>query len=297
MRGSIVRSAVLAIAVFILPAMPMHAQTVQERMLVSPDWLQRRLGTVTLLHIGDAASYDTRHIPGAVLIETSSLLVQRNGTPNELPSIDALERTFRRAGAGATERIVVYSVDPLLAARAWFTLDYLGQGNRVSLLDGGLTKWMASGYAVTNEPASPQAGSFEARPLAQTITRLAAMREIVRLREPLGSSLVLLDARTPEQYYGDEAGPDVAHAGHIPGAVNIPYTANLDASGALRSVADLRTLYLQAGLTRSSVNIVYCRTGMQASMTYFVLRYLGYDATLYDGSFVEWSNAGEMIAS
>lgn len=297
MRGSIVRSAVLAIAVFVLPVVPIHAQKVQEQMLVSPDWLQRRLGRVTLLHIGDGASYDARHIPGAVLIETSSLLVQRKGAPNELPSVDALERTFRRAGVGATGRIVVYSADPLLAARAWFTLDYLGQGNRVSLLDGGLTKWMAAGYATTNEPASPMSGSFEARPVAQTITRLAAMREIVRRREQLGSRLVLLDARSPEQYYGDEAGPDVAHAGHIPGAVNIPYTENLDACGALRSVADLRTLYLQAGLTRSSANIVYCRTGMQASMTYFVLRCLGYDATLYDGSFVEWSNSGEMIAS
>lgn len=62
--------------------------------------------------------------PRPVLIEMSSLLVQRNGTPNELPSIDALERVFRAAGIGATGRIVVYSVDPLLAARAWFTLDY-----------------------------------------------------------------------------------------------------------------------------------------------------------------------------
>jgi thiosulfate/3-mercaptopyruvate sulfurtransferase len=278
-------------------ALPLHAQAVREQMLVQPDWLQRRLGTVTLLHIGDAAGYDAGHIPGAVLVELSSLLVQRDGTPNELPPIDALERVFRAAGVGTRERVVVYSNDPLLAARAWFTLDYLGQGNRAALLNGGLTKWIAAGYATSTERAAPKPGSFEARPVPQTITRLATMREVVKLREQLGPNLVLIDARPPAQYFGDEAGPDVQHAGHIPGAVNLPYPSNLDATGSFKSVSDLRLIYHQAGVTRDSANIAYCRTGMQASMTYFVLRYLGYDASLYDGSFIEWSNAGEMIVS
>ena len=284
-------------AIAVLLALPLQAQRVQEQMLVSPDWLQRRLGMVTVLHIGDAASYEARHIPGAVLIELSSLLVQRDGTPNELPPVDALEQIFRSAGAGATGRIVVYSVDPLHAARAWFTLDYLGQGGRASLLDGGLANWIAAGYAISTETAHPSPGSFEARPLPQTVVRLSKLREVVRLREQFGSSLVLIDARSAEQFCGAEAGPDVAQPGHIPGAVNVPYGSNLAVSGALRSVAELRAIYHAAGVTRKAANIVYCRTGMQASMTYFVLRYLGYDVMLYDGSFVEWSNAGEPIWS
>ncbi|HYK03873.1 MAG TPA: sulfurtransferase [Thermoanaerobaculia bacterium] len=291
------RRFITGFAALVLLALPIHAQRVQEQMLVSPDWLQRRLGIVTVLHVGDAASYDARHIPGAVLIEMSSLLAQRNGTPNELPPIDALERLFRAAGVNATGRIVVYSIDPLLAARAWFTLDYLGQGSRVSLLDGGLAKWMAAGYAISSEKTAPRSGTFEARPVPQTIAPLSTMRELVRLREQLGPNLVLIDARSSEQFCGDEAGPDVAHPGRIPGAVNVPYASNLDGTGALRPVADLRAIYHRAGVTRESANVVYCRTGMQASMTYFVLRYLGYDVTLYDGSFVEWSNAGEMIFS
>lgn len=297
MRSRIHRRAVLVCGILVMLALPLHAQAVREQMLVQPDWLQRRLGTVTLLHIGDAAGYDTSHIPGAVLVELSSLLAQRDGTPNELPPIDALERVFRAAGVGARERIVVYSSDPLLAARAWFTLDYLGQGDRVAMLDGGLTKWLAAGYATSKERVQPKPGSFEARAVPQAVTRLAAMREIVRLRDQLGSGLVLIDARSSAQFSGDEAGPDVQHAGHIPGAMNIPYASNLDATGSFKSVYDLRLIYHQAGVTRDSANIVYCRTGMQASMTYFVLRYLGYDASLYDGSFIEWSNAGEMIWS
>lgn len=295
MRHHAYLRAVLACAVVAALALPLPAQAVREQMLVSADWLQRRLGTVTILHIGDAPGYDAGHIPDAVLVEMSSLLAQRDGTPNELPPIDVLEGVFRAAGVGASGRIVIYSSDPLLAARAWFTLDSLGQGDRAALLDGGLAKWAAAGYAVSTARVQPRPGSFEARPVPEAITRLATMRELVRLRDQLGPNLVLIDARSVQQFYGDEAGADVSHAGHIPGAVNVPFAANLDASGALRPAAQLRLLYQQAGVTRESANIVYCRTGMQASLTYFVLRYLGYDTTLYDGSYIEWSNAGESI--
>ena len=294
---SFIRAIAATFAALLLLSPPLHAQSVQEQMLVSPDWLQRRLGIVTVLHVGDAASYNARHIPGAVLVDISSLLVQRDGTPNELPPVDTLERIFRAAGVNATGRIVVYSIDPLHAARAGFTLDYLGQGQRTSLLNGGLANWTAAGYATSTETPAPRPGSFEASPRPQNVVRLATLRELIRLRDQLGPSLVLIDARSPEQFCGEEAGPDVANAGHIPGAVNIPFSWNLDNSGALRSVADLRTMYLRAGVTKDGANIVYCRTGMQASLTYFVLRYFGYDVTLYDGSFIEWSNAGEMIWS
>jgi thiosulfate/3-mercaptopyruvate sulfurtransferase len=276
--------------------LPLPAQAVRERMLVSPDWLQRRLGTVTLLHIGDAAGYDAGHIPGAVLLEMSSLLVERNGTPNELPPIDVVERVFRAAGVGSREPIVVYSSDPVFAARAWFTLDYLGQGSRSAVLDGGLTRWVAVGYATSKERAQPAVGTFEALAAPETVVRLATLREIIRLREQLGPNLVLIDSRPVAQFAGGEGGPGVRRPGIIPGAVNIPYASNLDATGAFRSVQELRWLYHRAGVTRESANIAYCRTGMQASLTYFVLRYLGYEAVLYDGSFIEWSNAGERIA-
>ena len=297
MRSRIHYRAALAWVVFAMLALPLHAQAVREQMLVSPDWLQHRLGTVTLLHIGDPAGYDANHIPGAVLVEISSLLVQRDGTPSELPPIDVLERVFRAAGVGARERVVVYSSDPLLAARVWFTLDYLGQGDRVSMLDGGLTKWIAAGGPTSKERVRPKRGSFEAHAVPRTVTHLPTMREIVRLRDRFGPNLVLVDARPVAQFLGEETGPDVRRAGSIPGAVNIPAGFNLDSTGAFRSVEELRAISQQAGVTGESANVVYCRTGMQASITYFVLRYLGYDVSLYDGSFIEWSNAGEMIWS
>lgn len=289
------RNFLLASLIAALLAPAIEAQAVRGEMLVSAGWLHRRLGMVTVLHIGDAAGYDAGHIPGAALIEPRSLLVQRDGIPNELPPVDALEGLFRAAGVGARERIVVYSNDPLLAARAWFTLDYLGHGRRTSLLDAGLAKWVAAGYATSTKRTSPAPGGFEAHAVPQKVVDLAAMKELVSTREERGRPFAIVDARPPAQFSGDEPGSGVAHAGRIPGAVNVPYASNLDATGALKSVSELRLLYSELGLARSSTNVVYCRTGMQAAMTYYVLRYLGYDVALYDGSFLEWSNAGEIV--
>lgn len=257
------------------------------QMLVSPDWLQQHLHTVTVLHAGSAADYAAGHIPGAVLVEMSSMLCDRDGTPNELPSIEALQSVFQAAGVNVRGRIVIYSTDPVLAARAWFTLDYLGQGNRVSILDGGYAKWAADGCLTTRVPAVAIPGSFEARPMSQAVIRLATLREVIRLRQQLGPNLAVIDTRAPAQY---------ADA-HIPGAVNVPFADHFNADGTLRPANELRALYRAAGVSKESANIAYCRTGMQAAVTYFVLRYLGYDAALYDGSYVEWTNAGETVWS
>lgn len=296
MKTRIDRSIVFTFALLVAIAVPSLAKT-RDEMLVSTGWLERNQRNVTVLHIGDRAGYDAGHIPGARLIEPTALLVQRDGIPNELPPIDALEKVFRASGAGSRGRIVVYSDDPLLAARAWFTLDYLGQGKRASLLDGGLAKWKADGRALSRESAIPRPGSFEARVMPDAVVRLDFMRKLVRLREQIVPGLVFVDARPPAQFIGAEAGPDVRHAGRIPGSINLPVAIHFAADGTFRPGGDLCRLYDDAGVSKVLLNVAYCRTGMQASVTYFVLRYLGYEAALYDGSYLEWSNAGEIIES
>lgn len=282
----------LALAILLL-ALPLSAQD----LLVSTDWLQANLPKVRVVDVGDRATYDAGHIPGAVLVELSSILTKIDSTPNELPPIDKLEAVFRGAGVGERQRIVLYSRDPINATRAWFTLDYLGHGFRTALLDGGFAKWKAEGRAVSTQPATPAASTFQAKVHLAALARLTAVHELVQSRGGFGSNLVLIDARPFEQFTGKEAGLDVKCPGHIPGAVNIPWSMNLTTGEppVFRSVADLRAMYEDAGVTKTSANIVYCRTGMLASMTYFTLKYIGYDATLYDGSFIEWSNRGETV--
>jgi len=279
-------------------ALPAAAQQGREDMLVSTQWLQQELANVKLVDVGDRAAYEAGHIPGAVLIEVSSLLTKRDGVPNELPPVAELEDVFARAGIGARDRIILYSRDPIFAARAWFTLDYLGAGKRAAILDGGIAKWTAERRPTSSGIVRTTPGSFEARVVPESVTRLATMRELVRLRDAAGPSLALIDARSRQQFDGTDAGAEVSFAGHIPGAVNVPFALNFIPGdmAVFRSARELRDLYARAGISRSTANVVYCRTGMQASVTYFVLKYLGYDASLYDGSYLEWSNAGEMIA-
>lgn len=286
----------MILALLIVMTMPACAEN-RNQMLVSADWLEGNARNVTVLHVGDRAGYEAGHIPAARLIEFSSLIEQHGSIPNELPPIDALESVFRAAGVGNRERIVVYSSDPLLAARAWFTLDYLGQGNRVSLLDGGMSKWKASGCALSRDVPIVRPGTFEARVMPEALIRLDAMRRLVRLRSQIAPGLVFIDARPPEQFAGMEAGADVQRAGRVPGSVNVPVAIHFAPDGTFRPADELRDEYERAGVSRDLVNVVYCRTGMQASVAYFALRYLGYDVALYDGSYLEWSNVGECIES
>jgi thiosulfate/3-mercaptopyruvate sulfurtransferase len=265
-------------------------QSVRKDVIVSPEWLAGH-PDVVVLDVSNGDAFLKGHIPGARLIELQSLVTDRDGTPNELPSVAALESLFSAAGVGDRSRIVVYSRDPLYAARAWFTLDYLGQGQRTSYLDGGFARWMDEARPVATEITPVEPTPFHSSVHAEAVTSLNAMRVLVRLRKELASDLALIDARGAEQFCGKEAGAGVDRAGHIPGAVNVTWTENLIAGAIPRLLPEreLREVYTMAGVSPRSTNVVYCRTGMQASLTYMVLKYLGYGATLYDGSFIEWN--------
>lgn len=272
------------------------AGTVNEQLLVSTKWLQQylRASGVTVVEIGDRATYESGHIAGARFIALNDFLVTRDSTPNELPDLPALEKTLSAAGVPNRGRIILYSRDIIDASRAFFTLDYLGLGDRLSILDGGFAKWKAENGAMeTGPPAAAAPTDFHSRVAPEVLVRLTAMRAAVAQTASEPSSIAIVDARSPAQFLGAEAGPDVTCGGHIPGAINVPWQTNLTGSmtPVFLSVPELRQLYRDAGVSDQASIVVYCRTGMQASVPYFVLRYLGRDVHLYDGSYVEWSRA------
>lgn len=289
MRRSIVAlSAVLCV----LAAHPV-AGRVDAQLLVSTEWLQQhRLDRgVTIVEIGDREAFLNGHIAGARFIALRDLLVARETIPNELPEVAALEKTFATAGIPDRGRIILYSRDIIAAARAFFTLDYLGCGERTSILDGGYAKWSSEDRPVESGPPLVAAERFSARPRPEVLVRLTALRTILYANETNALPLALVDARDPAQYLGAEAGADIQCAGHVPGAVNIPWNFNLTSSAApvFRSPHDLIAIYRNEGIKDGDTIIVYCRTGMQACVDYFVLRYLGREVHLYDGSYIEWS--------
>ena len=285
----------LAVAALLFAAL----MPVKQEMLVSTDWLAAHLHDplVVVVEVGERAQFEAGHIPGARFIAQREIVADCEGVPNEIPSEQVLIEAFTRAGVGDSKRIVIASRDPLVAARTWFTLDYLGHGDRASLLDGGMVRWTAEKRPTTTEApyVAPVRFTVDERP--HSVIPGVEVKRLVRNRGTLSEHVVLIDARPPDHFLGETAGAGVRRPGRIPGAENIPWSANFtsEAAPVLRSADDLRMLYASADVTDDGIAIAYCRTGMQASVTYFVLRYLGCDVTLYDGSFVEWSAADDTV--
>lgn len=290
-----IASSLLFIAVL---STPLFGQKLRPELIVSTDWLARHLDYAVVLDVGDARSFDLGHIPGARLLDFERLLITRHRVQHELPDVEVLEHIFTAIGAGDRGRIILYSRNPLHAARAWFTLDYLGHGSRTSILDGGYAKWINEGRPLEQGECDVEPLPFHAKLRSSAVTNLKVMRDIVKWRNVLGSSYALIDARPGDQYHGRDRSQDERH-GHIPGAVNVPWTDNVTFGDMSRFLPEpeLRETYRLAGVTPKSANIVYCRSGIQASVTYFVLKYLGFDATLYDGSFSEWSASPDTLVA
>jgi len=213
-------------------------------------------------------------------------------TLEEMPRVellpdDQLKANLEAVGLNNDSRIVIYSPLGLkYAARVFFTLDYLGLGGHAALLDGGIDKWNLEKRPTSTESPAVTKGSLTIHPHQQV---LAKMGYVQQLTSGASKAAVLLDSRPIERY----------RAGHLPGAVPFFWEKNLVSAEVpvLKSPDELRQLYSAAGAAAGKKIVSYCEVGHQASFTYFVARYLGYDAAMYDGSFTEWSAANQPAVS
>lgn len=255
--------------------------------LVSAEWLKRHLGDqgLVLLHAErNRAPFDSAHIAGARFIGMGSFTTKRGELLTELPSVSQLDSLFESLGVGDRGRIVLYG-EILPVTRLYFTLDYLGLGDRVSVMDGGLPAWVAAKGGVTREvtpPPQPTVLTVKPRP---EILANAPWVDAHRT-DP---ATILIDARTREEFDGTKAEEAVSRPGHIPGAVNLDWTATMS-DGKFRDLDQLRQLLAGAGAVPGKDIITYCRVGTRASAVYFVARLLGYRARIYDGSMNEWAS-------
>ena len=146
---------------------------VQSSLIVSTEWVAKHLNddSLVLLQVGDKDEYLAAHIPGAQFITLADISTPRGqGLVLELPSVDQLKATFEKLGVTDKSRIVVYFgkdwVTP--TARVFMTLDYLGLGDRTSILDGGLPAWRAEKRPVTAELREPKARDLHAETKPET---------------------------------------------------------------------------------------------------------------------------------
>ncbi len=253
------------------------AAAINDKMLVSTGWLAAHLRdrNVTVVHVGATRdAYQSGHIPGAVFLALADLAAERGGVPNEIPPLDKLTKTLEALGISNRGRIIVYGDEPVFAARLFYTLDYLGHGHRVALLDGGFAQWKRENRALETTVPAVNAEPFTPHIHLEQLVFLSQLKKVIP-----SDSLVLVDARPHEEFA----------PGHIPGAMNLFWLDNVDSDGKLLSVDELQKKH--ASVDHAKPVVTYCNTGMQASFEYFVLRYLGYNVAMYDGSYVEWSAA------
>ncbi|HWK89987.1 MAG TPA: rhodanese-like domain-containing protein, partial [Longimicrobium sp.] len=260
----------LLLGLLLLPACLMYVPKrirppeVESSLLVSAEQLAGMLGqpTTIVLHVGrDRASYDAGHVPGARWLPISSIVTERDGNPNELPSVEELDRVFESVGVSDNSRVVLYGdASGLLAARAFFTLDYLGHPS-VSLLNGGMEAWRTANQQVSTAPVVTS-GTFTPRPRPELVVSAEWLREHLN-----DSTLALVDARPPAEFRGEEPGQGVTRPGHIRGAQNV-FWRNLimsEADPRLRSREVVWAFFDVADVERGDTVVVYCRTGVQAS--------------------------------
>ncbi len=258
--------------------------------VVSTAWLAEHLADPDLitLHIGMPGSYGEGHIPGARSASMRRLIrVNEAGIRDEMLSAEDIAEALAALGIGSRSRIVIYFADENGAwavARYLLTLEHAGLSGRVAYLDGGLPKWVDE-----ERPVSADAPSVETADLAVTIAP-DVLVDTEWLRDRLDESgIAVVDGRPAEGYSGLSGHWD--RLGHIPGAGNIPFFTLLaeEPPYLLKSREELADMFRAAGVQPGDTVVVYCGTGLWASLPYLAARYLDYDVRLYDGSFQEWS--------
>jgi len=283
----------------ILVAAPLMGQVVggspekPPSLAVSTAWLGEHLADpwLVILHVGTKDTYDAGHVPGARFLPIEAVSTPRGqGLTLELPPVSELEVIFEKMGVTDRSRIVLCSDSalPSPATRVFFTLDYLGLGDRTSLLDGGLAAWRSDGRPVTKDLPSVIPGAFTPHPRRDIVVDAEWVR--AHLDQP---GVALLDARPEESFSGVKPGT-WPRAGHIPGAHSLPSTSIFSEQGRLKDTETLRRMFQDAGAHPGDQVVTYCNIGMQASALYFVGRMLGDDVRLYDGSWDEWSRRPEL---
>jgi len=263
--------------------------------LVSTEWVVRHLDDpkIRLVEVDvDTTAYEEGHIPGAVGWNWRTQL--QDNIRRDLIEKSALERLLGQSGISNNTTVLLYGDNNnWFAAYAFWQLKYYGH-NDVKLINGGRKKWIEENRPLTKEQKKVPSTSY----------RIAGVDDSIRARKEDVFAILenrrpgeLVDVRSVDEFTGKIVAPPglsetAQRAGHIPGAINVPWAQTANDDGTFKSADALTQLYGDKGLNGSNEIISYCRIGERSSHTWFVLKYLlGYrNVKNYDGSWTEWGN-------
>ena len=266
-----------------------------QQALVSTDWLADNLQnpSVRVVEVSvNPGVYERGHIQGAVNFRWHTDLVDT--VQRDIISRDGFEDLLSSAGIANGDTVVLYGdTNNWFAAWGAWVFEIYGHED-VRLLDGGRNKWEAENRPLTSRVPRPRRTNYR---VASVNRELRAFRDevIATARGELDRHLV--DIRSADEYSGRIFAPSgvaelSVRAGHVPGAVNVPWGRAVNSDGTFKSATELRALYREQGVDGSKPIITYCRIGERSSHTWFALhRILGYEVKNYDGSWTEYGNS------
>ena len=264
--------------------------------LVSAEWLAKEIGASDLRIVDctkhlpgsgrDAlAEYEAGHIPGAVFMDLSDLADTNHPVENMLPTAEKFASRMQSLGLGDGSRIVLYDGSAVkTSARAWFMLKMFG-AHDVAILDGGLTKWKAEHRQLRQGKEQLRHRHFTAW---QDDSNVRTKADVLANLDSKAAQVV--DARGAARWAGTDPDPRPGiAAGHIPGSLNVPFTALYNDNGTFKDKAGLTAAFEAAGVDLSKPVVTSCGSGVTASVLLFALSLIGKeDTALYDGSWSEW---------
>ena len=261
--------------------------------LVSADWAEQNLNAPKAVFVEvdeDTSAYDGGHIDGAVKLDWKTDL--QDQVRRDFINREQFSDLLSSRGIANDDTVVLYGGNNnWFAAYAYWYFKLYGHDD-VKLLDGGRKKWELDGRPLVKDAPNRAATSYKA---ADQDNSIRAFRD-----ETIAAIGVknLVDVRSPDEFTGKILAP--AHlpqeqsqrAGHIPGAINVPWSKAANEDGTFKSDEDLAKLYADAGLDGSKETIAYCRIGERSSHTWFVLQeLLGHENVKnYDGSWTEYGS-------
>jgi thiosulfate/3-mercaptopyruvate sulfurtransferase len=263
--------------------------------LISTDEVAARLDNHENLHIievdEDTTAYDKGHISGALLLHWQKD-VQNPGS-RDVVDRQTFEKLMGERGIDENSEVILYGGNNnWFAAYGFWFLRYYGHEN-VRLMNGGRKKWELEQRPLSTDKPAATPASYTARPPNRAIR--AFRDEVI---EQVNKT-PMVDVRSPEEFSGALAAPahlpqeQAQRNGHIPGAINIPWSRAANEDGTFRSADELRELYVgKGGIEADGPAIAYCRIGERSSFTWVVLHeLLGIDrAKNYDGSWTEYGS-------
>lgn len=233
-----------------------------------------------------ARAYAAGHIPGALFLHCDhDLSGAKNGRNGRHPLPDPQTFAAKLATCGVSEatQVVVYDdAQGMIAGRLWWMLRWLGH-YAVAVLDGGLDAWLAGAGAITDQVVRPPAGNLQAQVTLPVVGAAEILQNLANER------LHVIDARSPDRFRGENETIDPV-GGHIPGATNRFFRANLAPGGGFKPMAQLRREWLEILADRSPRTVVHqCGSGVSACHNLLAMEHAGlHGSSLYAGSWSEW---------